>query len=73
MSEPLQVTLRRLRLERGLSQERLAKEILVTQKMVCNWEIGKRRPYWGNVVRWARFFGFDVEETAEGERRLVPR
>lgn len=63
--------LRRLREERGLSQNRLAKEAGVTHAAVRHWErYGTERMQLGCAVRVARALGVRVEDVYEEGREV---
>lgn len=51
-----------LRVERGLSQERLAKEIGVSQKAVDYWERDINEPKISYVMALVRVFGLSYDE-----------
>jgi len=53
-------TLRKMRMEKGLSQVKLAKELFVYNSTVARWENGNRLPNATMIARIARFFGVDV-------------
>ncbi len=53
--------LRELRLDRGLTQEIVAKAINVSQNTVCGWEKGVREPDYDTLVRLANYFGVSLE------------
>ena len=53
-------TLRRLRTERGLSQQELAKQMYVTRSTVARWESGSRLPDAAMISRLSRFLNVDV-------------
>lgn len=50
------------RKEKGISQEKLAKEIGVSVVTINNWEHGKCTPSTKNMVKIAKYFGKTVEE-----------
>ena len=53
-------TLRKMRMEKGLSQVKLAKELFVYNSTVARWENGNRLPDATMIARIASFFGVDV-------------
>ena len=53
-------TLRRLRVERRLSQEQLASRVFVTRSTVARWETGSRQPDAAMISRLAQCLGVDV-------------
>ena len=50
-----------LRKEKGISQQALAKEIGVTQKVVDFWEKGINEPKASYIVKLAMFFGVSAD------------
>ena len=52
--------LKKLRLERGLSQQQLANKLFVDRSSVAHWESGRRVPDAVIISRLARYFGVDV-------------
>ena len=73
--------LKSLRTERGMTQEALAGELFVTRQTVSNWENGKSRPDYEQLVKLAELFGVEpgifLEEkarpawSAEERRRVL--
>ena len=53
-------TLRRLRVERGLSQQQLGKQMFVTRSTVARWETASRMPDAAMISRLAQCLGVDV-------------
>ena len=53
--------LKQLRIERGLTQSALAKELHVTQNAVFNWENEKREPDYNSLKKMADLFGTSVD------------
>lgn len=60
MSSLFAETLRRLRTERGLSQQQLAKQLFVDRSSVTHWESGRRIPDAILISRIAETLGADV-------------
>jgi len=60
MSMQFAETLRRLRIERGLSQVQLSERMYVTQSTVARWENGSRLPDAAMISRLAQCLGVDV-------------
>ena len=56
MEVQLSTQLKELRLERGLSQQKLAKEIGVTQKAIDFWEKGVNEPKASYIIKLAKYF-----------------
>ena len=57
----LKEIIKELRLEKGLSQAELAKEIGVSQKAIDFWEKGTNEPKASYIVRLADFFGVSAD------------
>ena len=55
--------LRELRNEKGLSQEKLAKELdnKITSSAIAWWELGKRIPKFNAVIIIAQYFGVSTD------------
>ena len=53
-------TLRKLRMDRGLSQLQLAEQMFVTQSTIARWESGSRLPDASMITRLSRCLGVDV-------------
>jgi transcriptional regulator with XRE-family HTH domain len=58
--------LKRLRAERGWSQDQTAKRADVPTRTYQNWEVGPREPRLAAVVRLARVFGVTTDELLAG-------
>ena len=56
--------LKELRLERGLGQVGLAKELDVGKSVVGLWELGKCEPTLSKLIAMARFFGVSIDYLA---------
>ncbi len=54
--EKFRKRLKELRLEKGLTQKKLAKEIDVGKTIVCSWELGYNEPTLSRIVAIAKFF-----------------
>lgn len=61
--------IRRLRRERGMTQQELAKAVGVSQASLANWEVGKTRPRSGSVERLADALGVAMRDLADGPGR----
>ncbi len=57
--------LKNLRLEKGLTQRKLAKELFVNQKTISLWESGLRVPEYYNAKTIAEFYGIDKVKLIE--------
>lgn len=51
-----------LRMKRGLTQEKLARELDVTTTSVSRWECSDRGPAYRNLCKIARYFDVPVEQ-----------
>ena len=60
MSKLFAETLRRLRIERGLSQAQLGEQMFVTHSTVARWENGSRLPDAAMIMRLSKYLGVDV-------------
>lgn len=61
MNEHISVKIKELRLEQGLSQQKLAKEIGVTQKAIDFWEKNINEPKASYIVNLAKFFNVSTD------------
>ena len=61
MSQTFSETIRRLRVEKGLSQIQLAEQMFVTRSAVARWESGSRMPDAVMISRLARCLGTSTE------------
>ena len=50
-----------LRIEKGLSQAKLAQQLQVSYAVVCYWETNRSEPTAPNLVKIADFFGVSVD------------
>ncbi len=53
--------LKELRLEKGIGQVELAKELNVSKGIISLWENGLREPKLSNLVALAKFFGVSID------------
>lgn len=60
--------LRELRKEKGLTQEQLAQQMLVSNRTVSRWETGANLPELGLLVELAELYQVDLKELLHGER-----
>ena len=72
------IHIRKLRKQRGVSQEALAGKLSVTRQAVSQWERGNTQPDIDMLTRIAQVFGVDIHEVIYGEKqkatpRLTPR
>lgn len=63
------VFLKALRNEKGLTQEQLAEKFHVSGRTVSRWETGSNMPDVSLLVEIADFYGVDVRELIDGERK----
>ena len=63
------IKLKELRKEKGITQEAFAEELNVSGRTVSRWETGSSLPDISLIVEIADFYGVDVREIIEGERK----
>lgn len=61
--------LQELRKEKGLTQEQVAKRFNTTNRTISRWETGSNTPDISMLVEIAEFYGVDVREIIDGERK----
>ncbi len=61
--------LKRLRKEKGLTQEQLAERFFVSSRTVSRWETGSNMPDVAILIELADFYGVDIREIIDGERK----
>lgn len=61
--------LRKLRNEKSMTQEELAEKFGVSSRSVSRWENGNTMPELGLLVELAVFYGVDINEIIDGERK----
>ena len=61
--------LKALRRGKGLTQEQLAERFSVSSRTVSRWETGSNLPDVGMLIDLADFYGVDVRELIDGERK----
>ena len=61
--------LKRMRKEKGLTQEQLAERFYVSYKTVSRWETGSNMPDVGTLIDLADFYDVDIREIIDGERK----
>ena len=61
--------LKKLRLEKGLTQEQLAEVFGVSDRTVSRWENGRNLPDLSLLVELADYYDSDIREIIDGERR----
>lgn len=70
--ESLEKRLRKLRIERKMTQEDLAQQLHVTRQAVSNWENGKTAVGIEYLVKLSEIYGVSVDEILHGERAAEP-
>lgn len=61
--------LRKLRREKGLTQEQLAEILSVSGRTISRWETGTNMPDLSILIQMAEFYDVEVKEILEGERK----
>ena len=61
--------LKKLRKEKGLTQEQLAEILFVSGRTISRWETGTNMPDLGILIRIAEFYHVEVKEILDGERK----
>lgn len=61
--------LKKLRNEKGLTQEQFAEEFLVSNRTVSRWETGNNMPGLDVLIDVADFYNIDIREILDGERK----
>lgn len=61
--------LRDLRLEKALTQEQLAEKFNVSRRTVSRWETGSNLPDIDILIEMADFYGLELREILDGERK----
>lgn len=61
--------LRKLRKEKGLTQEQLAEHIGVSRRTISRWETGNNMPDLSVLIEIADFYDVDIREIFDGERK----
>ena len=62
--------LKRLRKEKGLTQEQLAECFYINPRTVSRWETGRNMPDIDILIELADFYDVDIREIIEGERKV---
>ncbi len=65
--------IRRLRTERSMSQDDLAKAIFVSRQTVCNWETDKTYPDVQSILLLSQVFGVSTDELIKGDVAAIQR
>ena len=61
--------LKRLRKEKGLTQEQLAEQFSVSSRTVSRWETGSNMPDLDILIELADFYNIDIREIIDGKRK----
>lgn len=61
--------LKRLRKEKGLTQEQLAERFYISSRTVSRWETGSNMPDLAILIELADFYDVDIREIIDGERK----
>lgn len=61
--------LKRLRKEKGLTQEQLAEQFYISSRTISRWETGNNIPDVGMLIELADFYDVDIREIIDGERK----
>ena len=64
--------LKRLRQEKGLTQEQLAEKLYVSVRTVSRWECGSNLPDTDTLLKLSEFYGTDIGELINGESSGQP-
>lgn len=61
--------LKKLRSERGVTQEQAAEQLCVSARTISRWETGRNMPDIGTLVELAEYFDVSISEIINGERK----
>ena len=61
--------LKRLRKEKGLTQEQLAERFYISSRTISRWETGSNMPDVSILIELADFYDVDIREIIDGERK----
>ena len=62
-------SIKKLRKEKGMTQDELAEKLCVTRQAVSNWEMGKTQPDVETLTRLAEIFDVSVERIIYGKEK----
>ncbi len=65
--------IRQRRIERGLSQDELAKAVFVSRQTVSNWETDKTYPDVQSLLLLSQLFGVSIDELVQGDIAVMRR
>ena len=63
--------LKKLRNEKGLTQEQLAEKLNTSSRAVSRWETGRNMPDLAMLITVSDFYGVDIKELIDGEKKEV--
>lgn len=63
--------LKALRSEKHLTQEQLAEQFYTSSRTISRWENGKNLPDISVLIELADFYGVDIREILDGERKFI--
>lgn len=61
--------LKKLRNEKGLTQEQLAEKLNTSSRAVSRWETGRNMPDLDMLIAVSAFYGVDIKEVIDGEKK----
>ena len=61
--------LKKLRLEKGLTQMKLAEQLNISNRSISRWETGSTLPDISILMELAEFYEVDIKEIIDGERK----
>ena len=67
----LDTTIKRLRLEKGWTQDELSRKLGVTPKTISFYELGERRPSRNSLIKLAQIFGITVDELIKDDLEIL--
>ena len=62
------IFMKKLRNEKGLTQEQLAEKFGVARRTVSRWEVGSNLPDIDFLIEMSEFYGVEIKELLNGER-----
>ena len=63
--------IRKLRTEKNLTQEDIAKKLFVTRQTVSSWESGRTQPDIDTIMKLSELFGVSAEELIYGKAKMM--
>lgn len=63
--------LKKLRQEKNISQEELAKQLFISRQAISKWENGDATPDLGNLVKLSEIFKISLDELVKGEQFVI--